>query len=78
MEFVLGERRGVREGLPHVVFLKIGQVRDDLSRRHAIRDKVDDMDTEIRRPRIVARPARTLGFCVIRSNPCAMVSSLSF
>ena len=54
-ELVLGESGGVGEGLAEVLFLEVGQVGDDLRRRHAVTTRFTTWATEIRSPRIVAR-----------------------
>ena len=43
MKFVVGQDSRVREGLPDVFFLEVRQFRDDLRRRHAICDEVNDV-----------------------------------
>ena len=43
VELVVGQGGGVGECLSDVFFLEVRQVGDDLRRRHAVRDEIDDM-----------------------------------
>jgi hypothetical protein len=43
VKLILRQRRGVHESLPNVFLVEVWEIGDDLRRRHAVGDEVDDM-----------------------------------